>query len=1111
MSPTVIIPILRNNLLISTCLLAGQLIYADELGTAQKATPLNIIPASEEGQKMMKGIKIPTGYAIEQFAAEPDLANPVSFTFDEKGRSYVVETFRLHQGVTDIRGHMEWLSEDLACRTPDDRLAMMKHHEGSKIADYAKWTDRVRLLEDRDGDGKVDFSSVFADGFNHPLDGIAAGVLARRGQVWFANLPNLWWLKDTNGDGQADQTRSLSYGYGVRMGFLGHDMHGLTFGPEGKIYFSIGDRGANVAQNGKNIGHPDCGSVFRCNPDGSDLEEVAFGLRNPQGLTFDQYGNLFTGDNNSDGGDKARWVYLVEGGDSGWRVGWQFIEYPNARGPWNSEKMWHPQWPGQPAHLLPAITNLANGPSGVSYNPGTGLSDKYNEHFFLTDFRGSRSSGIYSFTLKPNGATFTVEAPEQFIWNCLPTDVGFGSESGIYFSDWVEGWGLNGKGRIYRVFDPNLSNARAAADTKRIRTEGMEKRSLNELGKLLAHADQRVRQEAQFELANRKDKALKTFTLATTKNTPQLGRIHAIWGLGQLAAAHVAGALNSVLPLLTDSDPEIRAQSVRILGDHRTTSALSPLISALSDENARVRFFAAQSLGKLGQPEAIQPLLGLLRANSDHDTYLRHAAVMGLLGTAQLSDLLHAANDMSPSVRLGVLLTLRRLGRAEVALFLSDTDPRLVLEAARAINDEPISGAIPELAAMASQATKDHPSELLRRIVNANFRYGRVDTVQALAHLASNTDLPEAIRSEAIMDIRDWATPSGIDRVSGLWRPTAVARKSSDAIAAIKPILNALLTNAPDSVRLTSIGAITPLRLTEAGSTLAHIIKTGTGSGDTRAAALRALGALNDPLLSETLTIAQNDTSEAVRKEVIKLKTSSNTDGAVSQLLSTLEKGSFGEKQSAFTALGDLPGTEADEVLGKWLEKLKNGQVDKEVELDLLEAAAKRKSDFVKSRLAAFEALPSATGTPKGYRSLLFGGNATAGKQVFFERAEASCNRCHKVNGEGGEVGPELAGVLKRLDRVGILDSIIKPNEKIAVGFETVMIATKAGQAYAGLIKSENDKELVLNSPEDGLITIPIADIKARDRGASAMPEGFGSILTQQDLRNLVEYLSTTK
>ena len=82
---------------------------------------------------------------------------------------------------------------------------------------------------------------------------------------------------------------------------------------------------------------------IRCNQDGSDLEEFAFGLRNPQELVFDELGNLFTGDNNSDGGDRARWVHVVEGGDSGWRVGWQFIEYPNSRGPWNAEKMWHPQ------------------------------------------------------------------------------------------------------------------------------------------------------------------------------------------------------------------------------------------------------------------------------------------------------------------------------------------------------------------------------------------------------------------------------------------------------------------------------------------------------------------------------------------------------------------------------------------------------------------------------------------------------------------------------------------------------------------------------------------------------------------------------------------------
>ena len=113
-------------------------------------------------------------------------------------------------------------------------------------------------------------------------------------------------------------------------------------GPDGKLYFSIGDRGFNVTTREGKLAVPDTGSVFRCDPDGSELEVFATGLRNPQELAFDQYGNLFTGDNNSDSGDKARWVYLVEGGDSGWRIGYQFMESPYSRGPWNAERMWHP-------------------------------------------------------------------------------------------------------------------------------------------------------------------------------------------------------------------------------------------------------------------------------------------------------------------------------------------------------------------------------------------------------------------------------------------------------------------------------------------------------------------------------------------------------------------------------------------------------------------------------------------------------------------------------------------------------------------------------------------------------------------------------------------------
>ena len=119
---------------------------------------------------------------------------------------------------------------------------------------------------------------------------------------------------------QVESSRTLTQG--IALG--GHDLHGLTWGPDGRIYFSVGDRGYNLrTREGESLRPPlvvSRGAVFRIRPDGSELEGFATGLRNPQALVFDDFGNLFTGDNNADGVDEARLVYVVEGGDSGWAM-----------------------------------------------------------------------------------------------------------------------------------------------------------------------------------------------------------------------------------------------------------------------------------------------------------------------------------------------------------------------------------------------------------------------------------------------------------------------------------------------------------------------------------------------------------------------------------------------------------------------------------------------------------------------------------------------------------------------------------------------------------------------------------------------------------------------
>lgn len=1061
-----------------------------------------IAGASDAGEKAMARFQLAPGLVASLFAAEPDVVNPVAINTDEHGRWYVVETFRLHAGVTDIRGIMSWLDEDLACKTVEDRLAMHKRHVGDKFKEMSVHGDRVHLLEDRDGDGKVDYSTIFADGFNAPADGLAASILVRKGNVWLTDLPNLWLLKDTHGDGRADVKKSLQYGYGVRVGFLGHDLHGLRLGPDGKLYFSIGDRGLNVKTERGPVTCTETGAVLRCNPDGTELELFATGLRNPQDLSFDQYGNLFTGDNNCDHGDPARWVYVVEGSDNGWRVGYQHMS--NA-GPWNNEKLWAVVGESKAPYLVPPIAHIGAGPSGVAYYPGTGLPERYNEHFLMVDFRGGTGSGIHSFKMQPRGAGFDLVDRGHFIWEILATDVKFGVDGGAYVADWVAGWGMPMKGRIYRVFNPEIAKSPLVLETKKLIGEGMEKRANEELAKLLSHADIRIRQEAQFELADRGEASIAILSQTIKANDNQLARIHAIWALGQIGRKSSA-AYEPLLALQTDNDPEIRAQAAKILGDGRVKAAYDGLVKLLSDSSPRPRFFAAIALGKIGRRDAVGRILAMLRENADRDPFLRHAGVMALLGCGDVSELLQSASDSSSAVRMGVLLTLRRLERPEVSRFLHDSEPGLVQEAARAINDVPINAAMPDLARLIE--AKDLARPVWQRVLNANYRLGNPENAAALAAFAVRGDAPDTMRADALTMLGEWAKPSGRDRIVGLWRPLA-ERDDAPARAAARGLLVGILKSPADSVRIAA------LKLAEKfGSPdpaiLFSLATSKTASSDVRAASLLAMAAQNDPRLPEALKIAMVEGKGNLRREAIRLQV--KLPDAASRLAAVLETGSVADHQAVLGALALVDSPAGNEVVSQWMDKLLARKLPGEVQLDLLETAGKNRSAAIKDKVKQFEAKRNKDDALADYRETLLGGDALAGKKIFKERADVSCIRCHKVDtDEAIVVGPDLRGLGTRKNREYILESIVFPNKQISPGFENVIVKVKAGKNLSGMVKAESETELSIDIPDKGVVTVMKADVVSRQRAPSSMPEGLTGALSKRDLRDLVEFLATLK
>lgn len=144
-----------------------------------------------------------------------------------------------------------------------------------------------------------------------------------------------------------------------------------------------------------------------------------------------------------------------------------------------------------------------------------------------------------------------------------------------------------------------------------------------------------------------------------------------------------------------------------------------------------------------------------------------------------------------------------------------------------------------------------------------------------------------------------------------------------------------------------------------------------------------------------------------------------------------------------------------------------------------------------------------------GYLDALSGGDVAKGQNIFFNKPEASCGKCHRVGTQGGDNGPVLDGIGSRQTPELILESMVAPNAVITKGYETVIVRLKNGSGQSGVLRQETATNLVIHTPDDGPVTVNKGDVAERFAGISPMPADFPTLITRQDMRDLMAFLTS--
>lgn len=531
---------------------------ADSLTEEQRHTPENAL----------KTLKVADGLEAQLMASEPTFRNPTNIDIDDRGRIWVTEAFNYRP----FRN---------STTTPEG--------------------DRIMILEDKDGDGKAETSKIFYQGpeINAPL-----GICVLENKVIVSQSPFVWAFYDDNNDDSADRKEIIFQGIAGEQ--HDHGMHSFSAGPDGKLYFNFGNAGETlrdktnkpvIDQYGDSIGSHKYrqGQVFRCDPDGSNVERLAHNFRNNYEAAIDSYGTIWQSDNDDDGNRGVRINYVMEFGNYGYTD-----EMTGAS--WNANRInvedsipykhWHLNDPGVVPNLL---QTGAGSPTGMVIYEGTLLPERFRNQMIHCE---PGQNVVRAYPVEKNGAGYsaTIEnvlSDEKDQW-FRPADLGVAPDGSLIVADWydpvVGGHDARDKesGRIYRIA-PNGSKYKMPA---------LDYASAEGAVKALQNPNLAVRRKAWVAIQKMGNGAVPELEKLWTSQGNDRMRARAFWALVKLP-----GGEKYIDAAIKENNPDLRIAGLRAARELRS-NVIGVIKALANDKDVQVRRECIIALHKNKAPEA---------------------------------------------------------------------------------------------------------------------------------------------------------------------------------------------------------------------------------------------------------------------------------------------------------------------------------------------------------------------------------------------------------------------------------------------------------------------------------------------------------------------------